>query len=324
MTKENHNSKSMFHGFWALTNRDLKKWYKEPILLFMSIIQPVLWMGLLGKAMNIGGILTGNSVSLSGIEGNLNLSPSILQAAAKDQTLQAVMSALQNYFSSPQFSTQIMKQTFGVSNYFSFMAIGMLSFVVVFTAMFSGMSIVWDRRLGFLNKALSTPVPRGAIIMAKVLNSVIRSLIQAAIVIVIAWLLGIQFGATFSVLSLLVAFAGLFLMCLGLSSLFLAIAIRSTKWETQMAVVNLLNLPLLFTSNALFPTNFMPSWLKTVSKFNPITYGTDVARQMIINSSVSLWGIGPGHLLFDFLFLGCFALVFAGVGIFLSVRYLSR
>jgi len=119
-------------------------------------------------------------------------------------------------------------------------------------------------------------------------------------------------------------FAALFLMCLGLSSLFLAIAIRSTKWETQMAVVNLLNLPLLFTSNALFPTNFMPDWLKTISKVNPITYGTDAARQMLINFSVSLWGIGPGYLLFDFLFLGCFALVFAGVGIFLSVRYLSR
>jgi ABC-2 type transport system permease protein len=200
----------------------------------------------------------------------------------------------------------------------------MLSFVVVFTAMFSGMSIVWDRRLGFLNKALSTPVPRGAIIMAKVMNSVIRSLIQAGIVVVLAWLLGIQFGASFSVLSLLVAFGAMFLLCLGLSSLFLAIAIRSTRWETQMAVVNLLNLPLLFTSNALFPTNFMPDWLQTISKINPITYATDAARQMLIDKTVTLGGMGPGHLLFDFAFLGGFALIFAAVGIVLSVRYLSR
>jgi len=313
MTKENHNSKSMFHGFWALTNRDLKKWYKEPILVFMAIIQPILWMGLFGKAMNIGAIFSNNPLTSSSI-------PGLPSAVLSDPNVQTILS----YLGSPKFSTQIMTQTFGVSQYFSFLAVGMLSFVVVFTAMFSGMSIVWDRRLGFLNKALSTPVPRGAIVMAKVINSVIRSLIQAAIVVVLAWLLGIQFGAVFSILSLLVAFAALFLMCLGLSSLFLAIAIRSTKWETQMAVVNLLNLPLIFTSNALFPTAFMPSWLKTISEFNPITYGTDVARQMIINSTVKLYGIGPGHLLFDFAFLAGFATVFATVGIILSIRYLSK
>lgn len=310
MTQENHNSKSMFHGFWALTNRDLKKWYKAPILVLMSIIQPILWMGLFGKAMNIGGIFTNSPVKLSDIPGLTN--------PLQDSNVLAIF----NYLGSPKFSQQIMTQTFGVSQYFSFIAVGMLSFVVVFTAMFSGMSIVWDRRLGFLNKALSTPVPRGAIIMSKVLNSVIRSLIQAAIVVVLAYLLGIQFSASFTAsygLNLLIAFAALFLMCLGLSSLFLAIAIRSTRWETQMAVVNLLNLPLLFTSNALFPTAFMPSWLQTISKVNPITYGTDAARQMLILSPVNY-----GQLGWDFAFLGGFALIFASVGIFLSVRYLSK
>jgi len=303
MTQENHNSKSMFHGFWALTNRDLKKWYKEPVLLFMSIIQPILWMGLFGKAMNLGAIFTNNPIQLP---------PQLLSSFTPEQ-----LTLLGNYFKS--LSGAIMQNTFGVNDYFSFMAVGMLSFVVVFTAMFSGMSIVWDRRLGFLNKALSTPVARGAIIMSKVLNSVLRSLIQAAIVVMLAWLLGMQFSASFTPLNLLVAFAALFLMCLGLSSLFLAIAIRSTRWETQMAVVNLLNLPLIFTSNALFPTNFMPDWLQTISRINPITYGTDAVRQMLILSPIDF-----GKLGMDFAFLGGFALLFAGVGIILSIRYLSR
>ncbi|MGF3500517.1 MAG: ABC transporter permease [Candidatus Bathyarchaeia archaeon] len=282
MTQENHNAKSMFHGFWALTNRDLKKWYKEPILLFMSIIQPVLWMGLFGRAMNIGAIFTNNNVP-------------------------------------PEIANQLMIQTFGVGDYFSFMAVGMLSFVIVFTAMFSGMSIVWDRRLGFLNKALSTPVARGAIIMSKVLSAVVRSLIQAGIVIVLAWLLGMQFSSSFTVLHLLGTFAALFLMCLGLASLFIAIAIRSTRWETQMAVVNLLNLPLIFTSNALFPSNFMPDWLQTISRINPITYGTDAARQLLILSTID-----TSKLIMDFAFLGGFALVFATAGIILSWKYLSK
>ena len=304
MTQENHNSKSMFHGFWALTNRDLKKWYKAPILLFMSIIQPILWMGLFGRAMNIGAIFTNNPISIP---------PSVIQQLGLTD---AQVQGLKNLFGA--LPGTIMTSTFGVSDYFSFMAVGMLSFVVVFTAMFSGMSIVWDRRLGFLNKALSTPISRGSIIMSKVLNSIIRSLIQASIVIVLAWLLGMQFSASFTVVHLLVAFAALFLMCLGLSSLFLAIAIRSTKWETQMAVVNLLNLPLIFTSNALFPTSFMPDWLQTISKINPITYGTDAVRQMLILSPDFV------KLGWDFTFLGAFALIFAGIGIFLSWKYLSK
>lgn len=308
MTQENHNSKSMFHGFWALTNRDLKKWYKAPLLVLMSIIQPILWMGLFGRAMNISAMFSPDRIA-----GTLKSLPPL---TIDPPLTTGQMQGLLTFFG--QFQANIMQNTFGVSDYFSFMAVGMLSFVVVFTAMFSGMSIVWDRRLGFLNKALSTPIARGSIIMSKVLNSVIRSLIQASIVVVLAWLFGMQFSASFTVVHLLVAFAALFLMCLGLSSLFLAIAIRSTKWETQMAVVNLLNLPLIFTSNALFPTTFMPDWLQSISKINPITYGTDAVRQMLILSP------NFAQLGWDFAFLGAFAFIFAAVGIFLSVRYLSK
>jgi len=303
MTEENHNSKSMFHGFWALTNRDLKKWYKAPLLVLMSIIQPILWMGLFGRAMNIGAIFTNNPITLP---------THLLQSLSPEQQIE-----LGTFFAG--LKDNIMTSTFGVNDYFSFMAVGMLSFVVVFTAMFSGMSIVWDRRLGFLNKALSTPVARGAIIMSKVLSAVTRSLIQAGIVVVLAWLFGMQFSPSFTVVHLLGAFAALFLMCLGLSSLFLAIAIRSTRWETQMAVVNLLNLPLIFTSNALFPSNFMPDWLQTISYINPITYGTDAARQLLILPTIDI-----SQLAIDFAFLGVFAFIFATIGIVLSWKFLSK
>ena len=59
MSETNGNSKSKLHGLWALTNRELKKWYKAPVIFTLSIIQPILWMGLLGKAMNIGAIFSG-------------------------------------------------------------------------------------------------------------------------------------------------------------------------------------------------------------------------------------------------------------------------
>ncbi len=290
MTASNQNSKNPLHGLWALTNRELKKWYKEPIILFMSIVQPIIWMGLFGKAMNIGSIF---------------ISAQLPFQLPPGTDLQSI-------------SNQIMEQTFGTSDYFSYMSVGILSFVVLFTAMFSGMSIVWDRRLGFLNKALSTPVARGSIIFAKVFSAVVRSLIQAGIVLLVAFLLGLQVSSSFTVFSLFGVFAALFLVCIGLSSIFILIAIRSTRWETQMAVVNLLNLPLLFGSNALFPTKQMPDWLQAFAKINPITYVTDATRQLI------LFQTDMTQLMFDFAFLAGFALIFSTIGLVLSWRYLSK
>lgn len=64
MAERNGNSRSPFHGLWALTNRELKKWYKNPYLLLMSIIQPLIWMGLFGRAMNIGAIISSNKITI--------------------------------------------------------------------------------------------------------------------------------------------------------------------------------------------------------------------------------------------------------------------
>ena len=273
------------HGLWALTNRELKKWYKEPFVFFISIIQPIIWMGLFGKAMNINAIITNN------------LPPDIPQSLAD----------------------QMMKQTFGTSDYFSYMAVGMLSFVTLFTTMFSGMSIVWDRRLGFLNKVLSTPVARSAIIFSKILSATIRSLVQVSIILVFAVLLGLQLSPNFTPINLLGVYAILFLLCMGLSSLFLMLGIRSTRWETQMAIVNLLNLPLMFASNALFPTNAMPDWLKPIANLNPITYTTDAVRQLLIFESLNL-----NQLMLDFTYMGIFAAAIASISIILSWKYLSK
>jgi ABC-2 type transport system permease protein len=301
MSQTKNNNRSPLHGLWSLTNRELKKWYKNPYLLIMSIIQPFIWLALFGKAMNLTAIFTGSSITLPPINPPL-------------QPTQLVQ--LGQYFSG--IGNTMLQKTFGTTDYFSFMSVGMVSFIVLFTCMFSGMSIVWDRRLGFLNKVLSTPVARGSILMSKVFNAVIRSLIQAAIVLGFAFLLGLTVGPDFTPINLLGVFAAVFLICIGLSSIFILIAIRSTRWETQMAVMNLLNLPLLFASNALFPTSIMPSWLQTVANVNPISYATDASRQLI------LYQIDVSKLIMDFTVLGIFALVFSVIGIVLSWRYLSR
>ena len=280
MSEMNHNSKSKLHGIWALTNRELKKWYKEPVIFLLSIIQPIIWMGLLGKSMNIGALIP----DIPGVDPGA-----------------------------------IMQQTFGTSDYFSFMAVGVVGMTALFTTMFSGMSVVWDRRLGFLNKALSTPVSRAVIIFSKVLSAALRSMFQAGIIIIIAVAFGLQFGANFNTLNILGVFAIMFLLCVGLSSLFIAVSIRSTRMETPMAVMNLINLPMMFASNAFYPAKLMPDWLQTVVNVNPLSYTNDAIRQLLIVNTIDYT-----QLTLDFTYIGIFAVIVATIGIILSWRFLSK
>ena len=271
---------SPLHGLWALTKRDLKKWYTNPYQLLISLIQPAVWLGLFGKGVNFGSFISAGGGSV----------------AQQNATLLNI---------------------FGTTSYFSFLACGMLAFIILFTSAFSGISIVFDRRFGFLNKALSTPVGRGTVVTAKVLQSVARSLIQSAIVLGIAVALGMD-TAQMTALGLLGGFVILFLMAMGLSSLFVMLALRSSNWQTQMAIINLLNLPLLFASNALFPTKLMPTWLQDVVRLNPVSYANDGVRQLLLGA------IGANSLIIDFSYLIGFASLFSIVGIVLSWRLLSK
>ena len=273
-------NESPLHGLWALTERDLRKWYTNPYQLIISIVQPVIWMGLFGKALNFSSFITAGA-------------PAGTNANA------------------------IMLEFFGTTSYFSYLVCGMVVFVVLFNSAFSGMSVVWDRRFGFMNKALTTPVSRGIIVMAKILQSVGRSIIQAAVVVVIGIALGME-TSNLTVLGIAGTFVIVFLVAMGLSGLFVMLSLRSSNWQTQMAIINLLNLPLLFASNALFPVKIMPAWLRDVVRVNPVSYAIDAIRQLLIGAtgSYALW--------MDFSVVLGFAAFFSIVGIVMSWRLLSK
>lgn len=317
MSRIDKHRPNMFQGLLALTNRELKKWVKEPMILLMAIFQPILWMGLFGKSMS--GMFAANSL------GNMKIPDQIpvpgtyvipqvngvvyISGAWLSQVLQQMLQ---------EAGTKALQNVFGVADYFSYMAMGMVSMIVMFTTMFSGMSIVWDRRLGFLDKVLSTPVSRAAIILSKVFNAALRAIFQATIIIALAVFFGLQVSSTFTPLNLLGVYAAIFLLSTGLSSLFLALALRSTKQETQMAIVNLINMPLTFTSNAFVPISTMPELLQPIARVNPVTYLTDAVRQLMVLP------LNPSALLVDFAYLGVFAVVFSFIGIILSWRYLTK
>ncbi len=275
----------------ALTRREIKKWIKNPFLLFMMFIQPVIWLGLFGKAFNLSSLIS--------------VPPDLLNQLPPQFREQV-----------PVLLNQMISETFGgTTDYFTYMAAGMLSVIVLFTAMFSGMSVVWDRRFGFLDKLLVAPIPRGSIVLAKVSSSVIRGMFQALLVFSIAFAFGLQVGDAFGILDFFGVLAALFLLSLGLSSMFLAIAIRIKSHETVIAVANLLNLPLMFASNALFPISQMPEWLQSVANFNPISYAGNAVRAFILHSSA---GFDAARVALDFQFLIGFALILSLAGILVA------
>ena len=281
----------------ALTKREIKKWLKNPFLLFMMLVQPVIWMGLFGKALNLSSFVS--------------IPPEFLNQLPPD--IQAQI---------PDLLNQMLSETFGgTTDYFTFMAAGMLSVVVLFTAMFSGMSVVWDRRFGFLNKLLVAPIPRGSIVFAKVISSVIRSMVQVLLIFGVAIAFGLQVGNAFGILDFLGVIATLFLLSLGLTSMFLAVTMRIRSHETVVAVANLLNLPLTFASNALFPVKQMPSWLQAVANLNPISYAADAVRAFILHSNT---GFDMAKIAVDFQFLIGFAVVFSLVGLIVARTALRK
>ncbi|MEM4297269.1 MAG: ABC transporter permease, partial [Nitrososphaerota archaeon] len=109
-------------------------------------------------------------------------------------------------------------------------------------------------------------------------------------------------------------------LSLGMSSLFISLGIRLKSWESQMAVMNLLNLPLMFASNALYPIRLMPSWLQTVASINPISYAVDAVRQaMLLGGAANMQ-----QLLLDLGAVGLFAVVFVFIGVLLADHGLRR
>jgi ABC-2 type transport system permease protein len=303
---------SLARGLWALTYRELKKWLKDPVMLIMFVLQPLIWMGLLGKSMNIQGLFS------SGNLGNIEIPNITIPTVYGNVTIPGTLlvKQLQQEFS--KIGTSVMQNTFGVADYFSFMAVGMVSMIVMTTTMFSGMSIVWDRRLGFLDKVISTPVSRAAIIFAKILNATFRAMFQATVILALAYLLGLQLSSSFTLLNLLGVYAAIFLLGVGLSAVFIAFSIRSTRMERPMQFISLITMPLMFASNTFFPTRLMPDWMQAIANVNPLTYLTDAIRRLTIlpmDASALIW---------DFTYLSLFAAVLASIGIVLAWRYLTR
>jgi len=173
----------------------------------------------------------------------------------------------------------------GYSDYRQFLAPGVLAQSVMFVAIFYGINIVWERDLGQLNKLISTPASRSAIILGKTLSAGIRGIFQAAAILVLAIILRIDIS--FNPLHVLgiIFITILFGMCFSSLSICLASVFRTR--ERMMGIGQAITMPLFFASNAIYPISMMPGWVKYVAIINPLTYIVDAIRALMITSDFS-------------------------------------
>jgi ABC-2 type transport system permease protein len=192
---------------------------------------------------------------------------------------------------------------------------GVLAMAVLFTAMFSAASIVWDREFGFLREMLVAPVGRGAIVIGKCLGGATVAGFQGVIMICIAGLVSVPYAPVMIlevlVLQLLLAFA--------LTAFGVMMAARMSQMQSFMALMQMVIMPLFFISGALFPVSGLPTWLNVLNRLDPITYAVDPIRRAVFAhldvSQAARHALAPGVTWWSWHLPGVFeAVLVAAIG----------
>jgi ABC-2 type transport system permease protein len=170
--------------------------------------------------------------------------------------------------------------------YLAYLAPGILAQSALFIAIFYGIQIIWERDAGVLTKLMVTPTPQAALITGKAFAAGVRSIVQAAVIVVLTALLGVSL--THNPLKLLATAAVVILGSAFFSCLSMSIAGVALSRDRLMGIGQAITMPLFFSSNALYPEQVMPGWLQAVSKVNPLSYEVDALRGLLIGTEAHL------------------------------------
>jgi ABC-2 type transport system permease protein len=181
----------------------------------------------------------------------------------------------------------------GGGSYIQFLAPGVISMGILFTAMFSGIEIIWDRQFGFLKETLVAPVPRLHIMIGRTLGGATVAVMQGAIVFVITLFIGFS---PVNWLLVPVALLIMFLIALLFTALGTGVACLLEDFQGFQLIMNFLIMPLFFLSGALFPLDNAPTALGLIAKVDPLAYGIDALRGVLIGASHFGLGLDFGVL----------------------------
>ncbi len=192
----------------------------------------------------------------------------------------------------------------GQGNYLQFLAPGIIGMSIIFTAIFSGIEIIWDRQFGFLKETLVAPVSRLNIMIGRTLGGATVATFQGLIVFFIATFAGFH-PVNWALLPLIIVV--MLLVALLFTALGTAIASRLDDMQGFQLIMNFLVMPLFFLSGALFPLSDAPGAIATIAKFDPLSYGVDALRILMIN-------VAHFNLATDFAVLAVVTFLFLAVG----------
>jgi ABC-2 type transport system permease protein len=174
-------------------------------------------------------------------------------------------------------------------SYLDFLTPGILAQSVLFVSIFFGISLIWEKDMGIMQKFLSSPAPRTAMIAGRALSAAVRGLVQATIIYVLGFIIGVDLRLDLP--SVLIVITVIILGSVFFSSLSMVMACIVRTRERFMGIGQLLTMPLFFASNAIYPISMMPEWLKVLAQVNPLTYMVDAIRGSMIIIGTTQFGL---------------------------------
>ena len=173
-------------------------------------------------------------------------------------------------------------QKAGGGSYLQFMAPGIVGMSVLFTSVFSGIALLWDRQFGFLKETLVAPVPRIYVMIGRTLGGATVAMLQGTLIVVVCLIAGFR---PVSLLGIPLGFAFMALIAIVFAALGTSIGSSLQDMQGFQLIMNFLVLPIFFLSGALFPLNNLPKALSFVTKLDPLSYGVDGLRAALIGTS---------------------------------------
>jgi len=195
----------------------------------------------------------------------------------------------------------------GGGNYIQFLSPGIVAMTILFSSMFIGIEVIWDRQFGFLKETLVAPVSRYKIMIGRTLGGATIAMLQGIIVLILSMLIGFRIS-NYWMIPLFLLFT--FLISVLFTAFGTAVASKLDDMQAFPIIINFLIMPLFFLSGALFPVDSLPKVLATVIKINPLSYGVDGIRG-------ALTGVFHLGLFVDFLVLAVLSLIMLTIGSYL-------
>ncbi len=198
----------------------------------------------------------------------------------------------------------------GQGNYLQFLAPGIIAMSILFTSMFNGVEMIWDRQFGFLKETLVAPVSRFNILLGRVLGGATVATIQGLIVLALSFAAGFRIHEANSIGLVALSLVFMFLIALLFTALGTVIASSLQDFQGFQLIMSFVVMPTYFLSGAIFPLTDLPKLLSIITHIDPLTYGVDGLRATLIAS-------GHFNLSFDFLVLFGLSAIVLAIGSYL-------